>query len=306
MRSIPARAPRARRIAVNAAVATTLLLMASPALLAQGTSGGAAAASQDRRPTLFVVDFRVSAIGQQNDYAPLGSGIADLLVSDLAQNPGIRVVDRENLRRVLEEQDLSSSNRIDDATAVKAGRILGAHHFIKGSIMVDPRGRVRLDAHAVSTETTGIEHVETVTGSGDDVMDLIAQLSEKLNKGLDLPDLPPVAARPAAGGADAADAAGGAPAGAGSSSATTTSAAGATNDPATPSSPSGPVSQPKKPSSAQKKPNLQAVMLYSRALAEEDKGNRAAAVELYRKTLADFPDYDKAKARLAKLERSGN
>src|SRR5690606_31702257 len=94
-------------------------------------------ASPDRRPTLFVVDFRVSAIGQQEDYAPLGQGIADLLVSELAQNPAVRVVDRENLHRILQEQDLSQSNRIDDATAVRVGKILGAHHFIKGSIMVD-------------------------------------------------------------------------------------------------------------------------------------------------------------------------
>jgi hypothetical protein len=43
-------------------------------------------------------------------------------------------------------------------------------------------------------------------------------------------------------------------------------------------------------------------MLYSRALAEEDKGNREGAVELYRKSLAAFPGNENARARLARLE----
>lgn len=302
MRSIHTRSLPGRAAFVTGALSLAFLAASAPMLKAQD-----AAATPDRRPTLFVVDFRVSAIGQQSDYAPLGQGIADLLVSELAQNPAIRVVDRENLHRILQEQDLSQSNRIDDATAVQVGRILGAHHFIKGSIMVDPRGRVRLDAHAVSTETSGIEHVETVTGNGDDVMELLAQLSEKLNKGLNLPELPAVASRPSDNsGANAAGSASAAPA----TNASTSSSQVASNESspsATPAAPSagGSAAPARKPAAA-KKANFQAVMLYSRALAEEDKGNRAAAVELYRKSLAAFPNYENAKARLARLERSGS
>lgn len=293
-----------RTSAVSAAFAAALLLTIAPSLSAQG-----AAAAPDRRPTLFVVDFRVSALGRQDDYAPLSQGIADLLVSELSQNPAVRVVDRENLRRILDEQDLSSSNRIDDATAVRVGKILGAHHFIKGSVFIDPKGKLRLDAHTVSTETSAIEHVETVTGVGDDVMELIAQLSEKLNKGMNLPDLPPASARPASSGAPGAAAEPAAPA------ATPSPASNVASNDARPApsgggkasgGSSGNGGKAATPSSGgAKKANFQAVMLYSRALAEEDKGNRAAAVELYRKSLVAFPDYDNAKARLARLEKRG-
>lgn len=290
---------KAARAALAAALLFAFAPAFAPALRAQG------AAAPDRRPTLFVVDFRVSALGKQEEFAPLSQGIADLLVSELSQNPAVRVVDRENLRRILDEQDLSTSNRIDDATAVRVGKILGAHHFIKGSVFIDPRGRLRLDAHTVSTETSAIEHVETVSGQDDDVMDLIAQLSDKLNKGLDLPELPAAPVRPAGGSGNAA----------GSAAEPAAPAAPASNvatNEQRPAPTSGGKASPAKGSDTKaagsggaKKANFQAVMLYSRALAEEDKGNRAGAVDLYRKSLAAFPDYDNAKARLARLEKSG-
>lgn len=288
-----------RTSAVSAALAAALLLAAAPPLLAQ-------APAPDRRPTLFVVDFRVSALGRQADYAPLSQGIADLLVSELSANPALRVVDRENLRRILDEQDLGTSNRIDDATAVRVGKILGAHHFIKGSVFIDPKGKLRLDAHTVSTETSAIEHVETVTGKEDDVMDLIAQLSDKLNKGMDLPDLPTPSART---GSAAEPAAAPATTTAPPSNVATNDRKAAETTPATSPTKAAPAKSNKATTASSgtaKKANFQAVMLYSRALAEEDKGNRSAAVELYRKSLDIFPDYDNAKARLAKLEKSGD
>ena len=51
-----------------------------------------------------------------------------------------------------------------------------------------------------------------------------------------------------------------------------------------------------------KKVPFQAVMLYSRALVEQDKGNREQAVTLYRASLAQFPDYEQAKKALARLD----
>jgi TolB-like protein len=282
----------------SAALAAALVLSAAP-LQAQTEA-------PDRRPTLFVVEFRNGAIGRAADFEPLTKGIPDLLVSELAANPGVRVVDRDNLNAILREQDMSTTGRIDDATAVKVGKILGAHHYIKGSFVVDPRGRLRLDAHAVNTETSRVEHVESVTGNADDVLDLIASLSEKLNKGLKLPQLPPAEARPVTPPP--------------SSSGTAATEVASTTSPATPaatnaSSTQGATASTGRPTNTapartvarapKKENNFQAVMLYSRALAEEDKGNVQGAVELYRKSLAIFPEYTTAKQRLARLEKRG-
>jgi hypothetical protein len=43
-------------------------------------------------------------------------------------------------------------------------------------------------------------------------------------------------------------------------------------------------------------------MLLSRALNEEDKGNAVGAIALYRQALEAYPEYDRARVRLASLE----
>ncbi len=208
----------------------------------------------DRRPTLAVMFFSNGAIGSQNEeLAPLSKGIADMLITQLAANPGIRVVERDQLEKLLQEQNLSTGGRVDKETAVKVGRILGAHHMIFGGFVTDPKGRMRLDARAVNVETSEIEHVESVPGKTDDLMEMIDKLATKLNSGLKLPAIPR-AVRDAQG------------------------AASRTPVP------------------------TQAVLLYSRALVEQDKGNTEQAVTLFRASLDKFPDYERAKQALARLE----
>jgi len=155
----------------------------APALRAQKAA--------DDRPTVAVMYFTDGAIGKAHeDLAPLSAGISDLLITELSGNPKIRVVERDNIKKLMDEQNLSAGGRVDEATAVKIGKLLGAHHMIFGGFVTDGRGVMRLDARAVNVETSAIEHVETVQGKQDDLMSLIDQLAEKLNKGMDLPPMP--------------------------------------------------------------------------------------------------------------------
>jgi len=147
--------------------------------------------STDTRPTVAVMFFTDGAIGKEHEtLAPLSGGIADMLITDLSVNEKIRVVERDNLKKLMDEQNLSTGGRVDQETAVKVGKLLGVHHMIFGGFVTDGRGQMRLDARAVNVETSAIEHVETVTGKQDDLMSLIAQLADKLNKGLKLPAMP--------------------------------------------------------------------------------------------------------------------
>ena len=58
-------------------------------------------AQEETRPTVAVLPFVNSAIGDANaELAPLSKGIADLLLFELSQNTGIRIVERENLQNV--------------------------------------------------------------------------------------------------------------------------------------------------------------------------------------------------------------
>ena len=223
-----------------------LLCIGASALIAPSMRAQDAAA--DSRPTVAVMHFNNGAIGKAHEELdPLRGGIADILTSELSGNPGIRVIERDQLDKLVSEQNLSTNGSVDKATAVKVGKLLGVHHMIFGSYVSDRKDRVRFDARSVNVETGQIEHVETVSGKLDDFSDLIATLASKLNSGLKLPAIH-----------------------------VSTSEAAA-------------------------KPPFQVVMLYSRAIAEENGGRREEAAKLYRAALDKFPDYAPAKKALDRI-----
>lgn len=162
-------------------VPALLTALAMP-LSAQGTT-------TDTRPTVAVLYFTNSALVDFDAYAPLSKGMAEMLINEIAQNTGVRVVERDRLQPLLEEQNLQNSDRVDKATAIKLGKTLGARHMLMGSFVIDPNKNMRIDVRAVNTETSAIEYVQTVNGKADNLLDLVMQLGQKINAGLKLPAL---------------------------------------------------------------------------------------------------------------------
>ncbi len=228
------------RFASRAALCGAVVALSAPSAWAQDAS--------DSRPTVAVMHFNNGAIGKAHEeLEPLRGGIADILTSELSANAGIRVIERDQLDKLVAEQNLSANGRVDKTTAVRVGKLLGVHHMIFGSYVSDRKDRVRFDARSVNVETGLIEHVETVSGKLDDFSDLITTLAERLNSGLKLPAM----------------------------------RLGTTE--------------------ATAKPPFQVVMLYSRAIAEENGGRRDEAAKLYRAALDKFPDYAPAKKALDRI-----
>lgn len=181
------------------------------AVVVAGLFAPLAAAAQDTappaRPTIAVMYFNNGALLDHAEYEPLRAGVADILISELQVNPAITVVERDALHRILAEQNLVTEQRVDPETAVRVGRLLGAQHMVVGGFLIDRSGTMRLDARAVNVETSRVEHVETVTGQSDALLELIGQLAQKLNTGLRLPARPRQTAPPPAPSRDAGSAA---------------------------------------------------------------------------------------------------
>jgi hypothetical protein len=179
--------------------AACALLAFTAAPLAAQTGG------PDSRPVVAVLDYINASMRRDADYAALSKGIAVVLAGRLGENPTLRIVTREKLRDVLAEQDLGASGRVDPGQAVQVGKILGAHHIVYGTYLVQPNGDMRLTAQAYSVETTEQEYSASVRGSADKLQDLLDQLADKMIAGLRLPaapirvGAPGGAAKPAAG-----------------------------------------------------------------------------------------------------------
>ena len=64
----------------------------------------------------------------------IGKGISDMLINELVNDGTYRVIERNQIDKILNEQNFSNSNRADSATAAKIGHILGVDAVITGDI----------------------------------------------------------------------------------------------------------------------------------------------------------------------------
>ena len=148
-------------------------------------------AQKEGKPTVAILPWNNGSFGKDSkDYDALAKGIPDFLITDMSGNPSIRVIERDQVQKLVDEQKLITGGQVDKETAVKVGKLLGAQHMIFGVFMTDPKGNFRIDARAVNVETGEIEHVERVDDKADNIMSSIGQLASKLNTGMHLPARP--------------------------------------------------------------------------------------------------------------------
>jgi curli biogenesis system outer membrane secretion channel CsgG len=145
----------------------------------------------DSRPTVAVMYFSNGALFRHADYEPLSRGIADMLITGLAANERIRVVERSQIQRLLDEGTFGTSYRVDKETAIRLGRIVGAQHMIFGGFIIEDGDRMRVDARAVNVETSEVEYVESVTDKASKLFELVPMLAARMNRGMHLPPMPP-------------------------------------------------------------------------------------------------------------------
>lgn len=112
------------------------------------------------------------------DYAWLSRGFPDMLTTGLSQAENVRVVDREDLQRVLNEQKLALAGLADEKSAVRVGKLLNANLLIRGSYIIQG-DKVRVDARIIDTETGQLKSLEQ-TGSAADIFALVKDLTEKI------------------------------------------------------------------------------------------------------------------------------
>jgi curli biogenesis system outer membrane secretion channel CsgG len=64
----------------------------------------------------------------------IGRGISDMLIDKMLSDGTYRIIERNAIDKIMNEQNFSNSNRADSATAAKIGHILGVNAVITGDI----------------------------------------------------------------------------------------------------------------------------------------------------------------------------
>lgn len=147
--------------------------------------------AQDSRPGVAVMPFSDGgSYGKdKEDFAALQKGIPAMMISELAANTQLRLVDRENIQSVIDEQNLGKDGRLDQATAAKVGKVVGAKYMIMGTF-TDFYGRIRIDARLVEVETSEILKVTSEKDAKrEDLFKVLQSVSLKLMADTKLPQL---------------------------------------------------------------------------------------------------------------------
>lgn len=152
-------------------------------------------------PTVAVIYFDYQ--GKSEELLPLKKGLASMLISDLAGSEAYRMVERERLEDVLAEMKLQAGKNIDQSTAVKAGKLLGAHYLVLGSYF-DVMKQLRVDARIVEVQTGRVVQSAGAAGQPENFLSLEQKLAGDLGKHLSqlgsVPEPKPTKAQPKAKG----------------------------------------------------------------------------------------------------------
>jgi tetratricopeptide (TPR) repeat protein/TolB-like protein len=126
--------------------------------------------------TVTVLDFQNSA-GVEN----LGSILADLLATDLAQTPSVRVLGRERMRELQKQLDILEVN---ETTGFELARFGGVQVLITGTA-VRVGDRIRVDAGVYDVATKELLFARNEVGDDpNSVFDMVDDLSSSIRKEL--------------------------------------------------------------------------------------------------------------------------
>ena len=147
------------------------LTLALPAL-AQPAPGN------DRTIALASVDARGGAT------ADAASELGDALTAQLVSDSRVRVVERQQIAKVMKEQALSQSGAMSDEVQVKLAQLVGARFIVVGAVQVKGKGLL-LSLRAMDSSTAQVAFAENLRVGGEDQIEAGAkQLARKLSEKL--------------------------------------------------------------------------------------------------------------------------
>ncbi len=136
--------------------------------------------------TIAIMQFDNYSVGKyQTELGLIAKGLADMFAIDFGKISDLKVVERDKINFVLKEIELQQSGKVDEATAVKVGKILGAQYMVFGSITQLDDKNTRMVVRVVKVETSEI--IASVDKEGKpEYFNMEKGLVEELAKNLDV------------------------------------------------------------------------------------------------------------------------
>ncbi len=184
----------ARRLA-GAVVAVLLCGFGAPSPGSDSTPESSPAARGGRRQTVAVFPFDNNAVTDRERLDFLREWLPDSIGAALHGSQDLRVVERRELVRILQEQKLGSSDLASKEGRLELGKIIGAQTMIFGGFTAIA-GALSIDARIVDVESGAILKTTSAQGLAGDARRLGEEISQRMTQGLGIA----VAAKGAAAG----------------------------------------------------------------------------------------------------------
>jgi len=149
--------------------------LARQALAQEATLSAAAT-----KPNSYAV-FNFGVQGADESLRAVQKALTAMTISDLAQIKGISVIERSRLQALIDEMKLGQSGAVDQASAPKAGRLLGAENLIVGNLS-DPAGKIGVASTTASTTRGGVVGSFSLAQAKDKFYELQKQLVASIIK----------------------------------------------------------------------------------------------------------------------------
>ena len=128
--------------------------------------------------TVAVLNF--INMGKIEELKPLEKGLAEMLITDLAKVKTLKVVERIRMQSMVEEMGLGQAGLVDNATAPRAGRLLGAAKLVHGTYLDIRTTGLRIDAGVIRTSKGKVDKTGSVEGESQRIFQLEKDLVFKI------------------------------------------------------------------------------------------------------------------------------
>ncbi len=112
--------------------------------------------------TVAVLTFR--NLGDTPELNPLQKGLAQMMITDLSKVEQLQIVERLKLQRLLEELEFGQSGLVEEDSAPRVGKLLGARKLVSGGFTKLADERLRIDAALTETVSSESEALKEITG----------------------------------------------------------------------------------------------------------------------------------------------
>jgi serine/threonine-protein kinase len=168
-------------VLIGAAVVTATIIAA--VMVPPGPSAGTVALGPSGRPAVAVMNFANMAGAE--DTAWLSTGIQTMLLTGLAEIPGLDLVSPQRLHEALEQAGHTDFASLDRSEAAGVARRAGAGALVTGTIHRS-QGAIRIDAQVEDLASGRVLAAQSATGK--DVFALVDSLATRIRTGIGFGD----------------------------------------------------------------------------------------------------------------------